>query len=161
MMDSKYNEYISFLSSYRDELLVYLENEREKRLALLNNDLGRLEAMIKVQQAEMMKFRGLESKRTMLQSKLGLPDAKAKEVLSVISDTDSRKKIEVLFADLADIAEQIQEQNRQSLELAESNLRILDLIHRGGEAGTGSTYYGPETGRRKVYSTGAAFEEKI
>ena len=160
-MTSQYNEYISFLTKYRDDLSTYLESEREKRCALLSNDMSRLEAMLKVQQAEAMKFRSLESKRAKLQSTLGLPDAKATELLAAISDVDVRKCIDELFGEIAEIAEQIREQNRQSLELAESNLKILDMIRRGGEAETQSTYYGSENGRRKGYSAGDTFEETI
>ncbi len=160
-MNSRYDEYISFLTKYRDELSAYLENEREKRLALLNKNLGRLEEMLKVQQAETMKLRGLEAKRIKLQSDLGLPDVRAKELLASIENIEARRSIEALFADLTDIAEQIREQNKQSLELAESNIKILDLIRRGGETEKESKCYGPESGQRKVYSTGNAFEETI
>jgi len=161
MMESQFNEYICFLTKYRDELSAYLENEREKRRALLDNNLGRLEAMLNVQQAETMKFRGLESKRIKLQSKLGLPDVKVKELLALIADMEARTSTEVLFTEIADIADQIREQNRQSLELAKANLKVFNLISQGGEAEVQSKYYGPDSGRRKVYSTGDTFEETI
>lgn len=160
-MDSRYNEYISFLTKYRDELSSYLENECEKRRALLSSDLVRLETMLKIQQAETMKFRGLESKRAGLQSKLGLPDTKAAELLKTIDDPEAQRCAEALFAEMADIAEQIREQNRQSLELAESNLKIFDLIRKGGEKEAQSSYYGPDNGRRTVYSAGDTFEETV
>lgn len=160
-MDSRYNEYICFLTKYRDELSSYLESECEKRRALLGGDLARLEKMLKIQQAVTMKFRGLEAKRSELQTKLGLPDVKAAELLKAIDDTEARASAEALFAEMTDIAEQIREQNMQSLELAETNLKIFDLIRRGGEAEAQSSYYGPESGRRTVYSAGEAFEETV
>ena len=160
-MDSRYNEYISFLTKYRDELLSSLESECEKRRALLGNDFARLEKMLKIQQAVTMKFRGLETKRAELQTKLGLPDAKAAELLQAIDDAGARASVEALFAEMTDIAEQIREQNRQSLELADTNLKIFDLIRRGGEADAQSSYYGPESGRRTVYSAGETFEETV
>ncbi len=160
-MDSRYNEYIGFLTKYRDELSSYLESECEKRRALLSGDLIRLEKMLNVQQAETMKFRGLELKRAGLQSKLGLPDAKAAELLETIDDIEARGRADALLAEMAEIAQQIREQNRQSLELAESNLKIFDLIRRGGEKEIRSSYYGPENGRRTVYSAGDAFEETV
>ena len=160
-MDSRYNEYISFLSKYRDELSAYLENECEKRRALLGNDFLRLEKMLKVQQAETMKFRELESKRTKLQSKLGLPDVKAAELLENISDPETHRSLKILFSEIADYAEQIQEQNRQSLELAETNLKVIELARGGGTAEVHSSYYGPESSRRTVYSAGETFEETV
>lgn len=160
-MDSRYNEYISFLSKYRDELSSYLENECEKRRALLGNDYLRLEKMLKVQQAETMKFRDMESKRAKLQSKLGLPDVKAAELLESIDDPETHKSLKTLFSEIAGYAEQIREQNRQSLELAESNLKIIDLARGGGASEARSSYYGPENSRRTVYSAGEAFEETV
>ncbi|MFB0920116.1 MAG: flagellar export chaperone FlgN [Oscillospiraceae bacterium] len=160
-MDSRYNEYISFLSKYRDELSSYLESECEKRRALLGSDFLRLEKMLKVQQAETMKFRELESKRAKLQSKLGLPGVKVAELLKTIDDPETHRSVEALFAEIAAYAEQIQEQNRQSLELAETNLKIIDLVRGGSAAEARSSYYGPENSRRTVYSAGEAFEETV
>lgn len=160
-MESKYSAYISFLMKYRDELAAFLEIECEKRRALLGKDLSRLENTLKVQQAEIMKFRSLESKRLELQSKLGLPDTKAAELLELIDDAEACGSIKALLAEMADTAAQIQEQNRQSLDLAESNLKILDLIQSGGEAEMRGQSYGPENGRRKSYSAGETFEETV
>ena len=160
-MDSRYNEYIAFLSKYRDELSSYLENECEKRRALLGNDSLRLEKMLKVQQAETMKFRELESKRTKLQSKLGLPDVKAAELLESIDEPEAHRSLKALFSEIADFAEQIREQNRQSLELAETNLKIIELARGSGAAEACISYYGPENSRRTVYSAGETFEETV
>ena len=161
MDNSRYKEYISFLMKYRDELSVYLENESEKRRALLDNRLDRLETMLKIQQAETMKFRGMEAKRTKLQSGLGLPDVKAKELLASIDDSEARSIIEVLYSEIADTASRIHEQNKQSLELAKVNLKVFDLITRGEVSEAQSKFYGPDSGSRKAYSTGDAFEETV
>lgn len=156
-----YQEYLAFLGKYRDELASYLKNEGEKRRALLDNDPDRLEAMLKVQQAETMKLRELEAKRTALQSRLGLPDGKAKELLAAVSDTEAKAGMQALFAELAGLAGQIREQSRQSLELAKVNLRVLNLILHGGETDVGVRLYGPGSGRREACSSGASFEETI
>ncbi len=160
-MDTKYNEYIDFLKKYCDELSSYLGNEREKRLALLSNDFSRLEAMVQAQQAETMKLRGFEQKRVALQSKLGLHDVKAKELLAAIDDKEARALIDGLFTDISRLAESIHEQNKQSLELAKNSQRIIEQVMGGGEAETHNMLYGPENGRRKVFSAGNAFEETI
>ena len=161
MNDPQYKEYTCFLKKYRDELSVYLENECEKRRALLDNSIDRLETMLKIQQAETMKFRDMESKRAKLQSTLGLPNVKARELLSYIGNLEARSSIKALFEEIAVTARQIQEQNRQSLELAKVNLKVFDLIARGGEAETRSKFYGPDSSCRKVYSTGDSFEETV
>lgn len=161
MMNSQYNDYISLLTTYRDELLAVLNNEREKRRALLDNDIGRIEAMLQVQQAAAMKLRGFEAKRIALQAKLGLPDVRAKELLGAISDQDAQKSIDALFAEIADIAGEVREQNKKSLELASTNLKILDLILQGGGVDENNSLYGPENSRRTAYSAGNTLEETI
>lgn len=160
-MNSQYNDYISLLTIYRDELLAALKNEREKRQALLDNEIGRIEAMLQVQQASAMKLRGFEAKRIALQAKLGLPDVRAKELLTAIGDQDAQKSIDALFTEIADIAGEVREQNRQSLELANTNLKILDLILQGGSADEHNSFYGPENSRRNAYSAGNTLEETI
>ena len=160
-MDTQYDEYIAFLIKYRDELTISLENEREKRLALLGNDVARLEAMLQVQQAEAMKLRGFEKKRMELQSRLGLPDVKATELISSIKDTEARTCIDSLFAEIAELATNIREQNGQSIELARNNQKIMDHILGGEEEQAKSMLYGPENGRKEVFSKGNAFEETI
>lgn len=161
MMNSQYNDYISLLTTYRDELLAALNNEREKRRALLDNDIGRIEAMLQVQQAAAMKLRGFEAKRIALQAKLGLPDVRAKELLGAISDQDAQRSIDALFTEIADIAGEVREQNKQSLELASTNLKILDLILQGGGVDEHNSLYGPENSRRTAYSAGNTLEETI
>ena len=160
-MDSRYNEYIVFLKNYRDELASYLEAEREKRLSLLNKDMVRLEAMIKVQQAETMKFRSMESKREKLQSELGLPDLRAEELLSKIEDAEARKSVVAIFAEMTELAEQIREQNGKSLELAEFNLKMLETLRGNGGQDADSGLYSPDSGRRKTSPKGSAFEETV
>ena len=160
-MDTKYSEYIAFLKKYRDELSVSLENEREKRLALLSNDSGRIEAMLQVQQAAAMKLRGFEKKRMELQSGLDLPDARAKELIAAINDSEARTCIDGLFTEIAELATNIREQNGQSIELAKNNQKIIDYIMGTGESQAKSIVYGPENGHRKVFSTGNTFEETV
>lgn len=158
-MDSKYSGYISFLTKYRDELASYLECEGEKRRALLGHDLGRLEAMLKVQQAETMKFRSLEAKRAQLQTELGLSAVSSSQLLREVEDEAAKKQMAKLFDEMTDISMQIREQNKQSLDLAETNLKIIDLMHGSSEAE--SKCYGPENGRRKTYSSGDSYAETI
>lgn len=159
-MDTPYNDYIVFLKHYRDELSVYLDNEREKRRSLLDNNLERLETMLRIQQAKTMKFRVLESKRAAHQSKLNLPDVKAKDLLTAIDDMDARQCIKALFTEISNIANDIREQNRQSLELAKINQRLRDVISQGGDEEI-QKFYGPDSGCRKAGSAGDVFKETI
>ena len=108
-----------------------------------------------------MKLRGFETKRIAIQSKLGLPDVRAKELLAAISDHDVQRSIDGLFTEISDIAAEIQEQNKQSLEIAKTNLKILELVLQRGSMDEKKNLYGPENGRRNAYSTGNTIEESI
>ena len=108
-----------------------------------------------------MKLRGFEKKRMDLQSSLGLPDTRAKELMAAINDCEARMFIDGLFTEIAEIATNIREQNGQSIELAKNNQKIIDYIMGIGESQAKSVVYGPENGHRKVYSTGNTFEETI
>lgn len=160
-MDTRYREYIDFLTKYRDELSVCLESERDKRRALLDNRLDKLEAALRAQQAETMKLRALETKRVGLQSKLGPPKAKAKELLASVGDGEARESMGALFAQIADVAGQIYEQNRQSLELAAVNLKVLKLFFEGQKAQPQIRFYGPDGAGRKGCQPVAALKETV
>ena len=160
-MKTEYKEYIAFLEKYRDELNTALLNEREKRLALLNSDFERLEAMLQVQQAETMKLKSFESKREQFQEKLGFENRTAKEIVSSISDTEARSTLGNLFAEIVEIVSRIKEQNQMSLELANTNLKLLDRVFNNTEHSNPNGLYSPDNSKQNSFSKGSSFKEMI
>ena len=160
-MKTEYKEYIAFLEKYRDELNTALLNEREKRLALLNSDFERLEAMLQVQQAETMKLKSFESKREQFQEKLGFENRTAKEIVSSISDTEAKSTLGNLFLEIVEIVSRIKEQNQMSLELANTNLKLLDRVFNNTEHSNQNGLYGPDNSKQNTFSKGSSFKEMI
>lgn len=159
-MTSKYSEYLSFMEKYRDELKIACDNERGKRQSLLENDMDKLEAVISLQQAQTMKLSALEAKRIQLQSEHISGDATAKEFLASMNDGEDKKCLEALLFEISELVTSIKDQNRLSLELAQTNLKILDrVLQKDGFDGQ-KNVYGPDSGRKNTYSSGKTFEGK-
>lgn len=160
-MSSAYSEYIDFIEKYRDELLTALENERDKRLALLKSDLTKLEAVISLQQAQTMKLRTMEEKRISLQLTLGADDLTARELLARMAEGEEKNRLDTLVNEITELTESIRGQNVQSLELAQTNLRILESILQKSGFDEEKNIYGPGSGRRSTSTSGKTFEGKI
>lgn len=160
-MTSEYNDFISFLEKYRNELNAALSNEREKRQALLSSDFERLEAMLQVQQAETMKLKSFENKREIIQTKLGFENYTAKEVVAAIGDIEVRKILEKLFAEIVEVVIRIKEQNKMSIELANTNIKLLDKVFNNPEYSTQNGVYGPDSSKQNSFSKGSALKGTV
>ena len=160
-MTTEYKDYIVFLKKYRDELNVALSNEREKRVALLNSDFESLEAMLQIQQAETMKLKSFESKRATYQEKLGFENRTAKEIVSSIGDAEVRKELGNLFMEIVEIVNRIKEQNKLALELANTNLRLLDRVFNNTEYSAQNGLYSPDSNKQNSFSKGSSFKEIV
>lgn len=145
---AEYAEYFSFMQKYRDELETSLKNEREKRQALLESNMDRLEAVIAVQQAQTMKLRSLETKRISLQSKLGSEAATASEFISQIADRQTRESFSAVVKEMSQLAEEIKEQNSLALEIAKTNLKLLERIFPSSQFDQSKATYDPKGERR-------------
>lgn len=133
-------------------------SEQEKRQALLAQDMTRLEAVLPVQQAMVMKLESLEKKRAEAQNAAGFAGLTASAILERLSKED-RAQLEPLFRETRETAAQYSELNRAALEIANTELRIMDQIVR--TAGVeGSGLYG-QNGRVENAAKGAAFTEKV
>lgn len=155
----QYAEYYGHMKRYRDELAYALENEREKRQALLDSNMDRLEAVLQLQQAETMKLRTMESKRAQLQEKIGSQASTASEFVSQITDEGSKSAFSELIIEMAQLAESIKKQNSLALEIAKTNLKLLEKIFNGGFE-QGKAVYGPE-GERRPEGSGHSLEIKF
>lgn len=160
LVRKQYSEYIGFLEKYRDELVLALTNESEKRQALIDNDLERLEAMLQLQQAETMKLKSFEHKRLAIQEELGFEDYKAKEIVEAVDDSKVGERLGNLFKQIADLAVRIKKQNAMTIERAGENLKMLDAIVRS-DYDSNNNIYGPESGKNQTYSKEPAFEKMV
>lgn len=160
-MTNNFEEYLAFMDKYEAELKLVLENEREKRRALLESDMDRLNTMLQFQQAETMKLKTFEAKRIELQIELGLGDVVASELLPKIEDEDDRSKLEAVFSRIADLADEIKEQNDRSVEIAETNLRLLNKVMKKSDILNDEGLYSPKSGYRNNQNSGSSFNGSI
>lgn len=160
-MTKKYDDFISFLEKYRDELAFALSNEREKRQALLSSDIERLEAILQVQQAETMKLKGFESKRATMQAELGFDDYTAKEIVAAVSDAEAGERLGLLFSEIVDLVNDIKQQNKLAIELANTDLKLLDRVFNNIDSNAQNGLYTPDSNMKNPFSKGSSIKEII
>ena len=152
-----YSEYIAFMEKYRDELTEVLKNERAKRLALLESDMTRLENVISTQQAQTMKLRSLEDKRIQLQEVFSPGTGSAAELLAAMGEGDDKNQLTALVHEIIQLTDSIKEQNKQAMELAQTNLKILETVLQKDSFNQEKNVYGPSSGRRDSGTSGKTF----
>lgn len=156
-----YSEYIAFMEKYRDELTEVLKNERAKRMALLESDMARLENVISNQQAHTMKLRSLEDKRIHLQEALSPGAVTAQELLAAMGEGEDKNRLTALVREVIELTESIKEQNRQALDLAQTNLKILETVLPKDGFNQEKNIYGPSGGRRDTGTSGKTFAGEV
>lgn len=153
-------EFIGFLGKYRDELQTALQNESLKRLALLSGDPVQLEAMLQQQQAETMKIQNLETRRIDLQKALGYEGLNAKMLVEAVADPETKRKLEEVLQQISAVAAEIREQNRLSMEFANSSLKMMEQVAISAGIETKGTY-SPDTPRGGTHSKDSSFEKLV
>jgi len=160
-MTTEYNDFISFLEKYRDELIVALSAEREKRQALICSDIERLESMLKVQQAETMKLKSFEEKRVDIQAKLGFDNFKAKEIIAAVDDEEVSRILGKLFLEIVDFINKIKQQNKVAIELANTNIKIIDKMMKAPRSAIQNIDYTHDSDRDRHLSGKSIFEKTV
>lgn len=158
---SIYTEYIEFMEKYRDELKLALVNEQSKRQALLQSNMDELEVIISQQQAQTMKLKTLEEKRIKLQAEISPEAATASEFAASMTEGEEKNYFKELISEILLLTQDIKEQNRMALELAGTNLKLLDTILQKNGFDEQKNIYGPDNGRRNKFATGKSFEGKV
>lgn len=155
------DEFITFLGRYRDELKTALENESEKRRALMGGDSQKLEAMLQLQQAETMKLQNLEQKRLDTQKQLGYEGFTAQQLIGAVQDEAQEKRLAAVLGEITELAVGLQEQNRLSIELANKNLKLMEQVAISAGIDTQHGIYSPETAKGGTYSKDSSFEKMV
>lgn len=112
--------------------------EQSKLEVVSQNQVTRLEDIIKKEQAEIMALRGLEQKREKLQAELGWKDLTFQEILEHLPK-EQQMEMKQLFDDLAGRVKSFQNITESSKTLMEINLHAINqMIAR--QAGGTQTY---------------------
>ncbi len=137
-----------------------LSQEQEKRRALLGNDQKRLEAVLKNQQAAVMKLDSLEKRRLAAQEKLGLGGKSAEEVLAALPQGAQKDRLAELFGEMSGSCRELRELNKTALGIARENLRLMEQMTGSIPQGQAGLYTrGRQTDARGGLAS--SFEEKI
>lgn len=144
----EYSEYYGFLLKYRDELRNVLSNEREKRQSLLDSNMERLEAVLALQQAETMKLRQMEDKRIKLQGALSDGEATASDFVTTIGDESTKAAFSSIIKEMSELAGEIKEQNSLALEIAKTNLKLIEKVFPANHFDRDKVVYSPDSAKR-------------
>jgi len=135
--------------------------EQEKRQALLADDLTRLESMIQAQQAAIMKLESLEKQRMDAQEKAGYHSLNAEEILELLDDGPDKEILTRQVGELKQTLEEIRYQNDKAMEIARTNLQIINTLATGKEQNDRQGVYRPKQSGGTQWQQGPSFETKI
>lgn len=155
------DELIVLLGKYRDELRTALDNESEKRRALISGEPEKLEAMLQLQQAETMQIQNFEKKRLEMQEALGFRGLKAKQLAEAVSDERQRQQLSAVLDEIAGLVGNIREQNQQALELAKGNLKIIEKAVTSAGIDPQHGLYSPETAKGAAHPNDSFFIKTV
>jgi len=153
--------FADFLEKYRDELKTALDNESEKRRALIGGDPKRLEAMLQLQQAETMKLQNLEQKRLAMQKELGYEGLTASAFAEAVKSDSEGPRIARTLAEIVSLVNDLKDQNTQAIELANGSLKIMEQAVASAGIDQQHGLYSPETARGGTYSKDPSFEKMV
>ncbi|WP_458863320.1 flagellar export chaperone FlgN [Acidaminobacterium chupaoyuni] len=142
-MTPEINAFIDLLKQYRHQCRLLLLSETNKRQALLSHDCSEITSMMQSQQAAIMKLNSLELRRQELQADAGFSAMTAEGILSLLGEESEEKAIlGGLLGDLRNIAEELAENNRVSLNMAKDHLKMLSQLSQNTAPGDAKTYRG-------------------
>lgn len=129
--------YIEAIEKCLNQCKEMLQLESEKRRALAVN-LGKdIEDVVRKQQAALMKLETLEQQRMQAQQQLGYDSAAtATQILEQMPSGPEKDRLADLVAQLRQVATDLKEQNKDSLELAKLDLRLIESLRAGGQQNT-------------------------
>lgn len=142
----------------QQQLTKMTEAEADKRQALLKHDLEQLESLLQTQQAMVMQLESLEARRAEAQRAAGYGEMKADELLLAVG-AEEHALLEPIFRQMKQAAEDYRQLNAVSLDIANTEMRILNgAIAAAGAPGSGLYQKG---GKKDGAAHGVTFTEKV
>jgi len=162
-LDDKIKDYIELLEQYKQLCADLTLREKDKREALLHNDLKKIEAVLQQQQASVMKLKNFERRRMALQAEMGFADMTAEEMLKALGNADSEeiRTLSSIFRELKDTVVQIKDLNRISIEFANKNLKFIELMMQSENCDGDGGVYRPGAQSSKEVRYGHSLEKII
>lgn len=162
-MKDKIKAYIDLLEQYKRLCADLTLREKDKREALLHNDLKRIESVLQQQQASVMKLKNFERRRMALQSEMGFADMTAEEMLKALGSKNSEeiRQLGSILKELKDTVVQIKDLNRISIEFANKNLKFIELMMQSENCDGDGGVYRPGAHGSKEARYGHSLEKMI
>lgn len=141
------------------QLQLLVDCEQEKRQALLRQEAEKIESLVQAQQAMVMKLDSLEKKRITAQRDAGLADKNVNQILESV-DSQTQMALRPSLEKLSDVALHLQNLNRASMEIASTELKLMDQASRSYKEDVQGLY--TSGGKSGTFSnSGTGFQEKI
>ncbi len=138
-----------------DQLDLIYEIEQLKRKALLARDVKEVNRLTTKQQSMTLQLESTENRRVQAQKKAGFGELTCNEILLKIS-LEEEDLLKPLFEDLIILADELQEINKKSLEMAKSELRI---VNAASPIDPNDTVYNPFNRAKRRNKEGYTFED--
>ncbi len=108
-----------------------------------------------------MKLGSFEEKRAEIQAKLGFDNFKAKEIIAAVDDEEVSRIIGNLFLEIVELINKIKQQNKVAIELANTNIKIIDRMMQAPRSPIQMIDFTTETDRDKRLSGKSIFEKTV
>lgn len=127
----------------------------------MSGDPKKLESMLQLQQAETMKLQNMEKSRIEKQSQLGYAGLTAQQLIAAVSDEKQKEKLAAVLDEITQSALALKEQNSLSIELANTNLKMMEQVAISAGIDVQHGLYSPETAKGGNYSKDPSFEKMV
>lgn len=158
-MTTQMEAYLEASDRVYEQLRSLVDAEQEKRQALLDHNMDRLSEILHAQQAQVMRLEGLEKKRLQAQQDAGFGGLTGSQIAARLDGSD-KTRMEESLKRLTGVTDELRELNRLAMDIADSELKLIDMLLRSSQEKTSGLYTaGGKKGAGR--GQGAAFEEKI
>lgn len=125
-----FEEYYDFMLEYTEFFEEIAGKEKEKLSALLSDNLKRIEACLNEHQSIVKRTEQYEKERMALQRQLGLDNKTFKEIIDDCTG-EEKEQLLTLHHRLKIAVDSVKYSNKTSLQVAETNLKIMENITKG------------------------------
>lgn len=103
----------------------------------------------------------MESKRIEKQKQLGYAGLTAQQLITAVSDEKQKEKLAAVLDEITQLAHTLKEQNSLSIELANTNLKMMEQVAISAGIDAQHGLYSPETAKGGTYSKDPSFEKMV
>ncbi|MGN0620322.1 MAG: flagellar export chaperone FlgN [Porcipelethomonas sp.] len=122
--------FYGFMLEYTEFFEETADKEKEKLSALLSDDLKRIEACLNEHQSIVKRTEQYERDRLKIQKELGFENMTFREVIDSCRG-EEKEQLQSLYQRFKIAIDSVKHSNKTSLQVAETNLKIMENITRG------------------------------